>query len=177
MIRGASKKNFGKSWEFGPTGLTPPSPNVGIFSVNLPEIFGKKRVKYAIKTVIYKSWDWVRLPLLGPKSQLLPKICFGGFPKCKSKWDHLRATMLKNSSSFTSSERGTNWKYKKIFSWQGFSSHLSMVWVTGKEKSWSIAAIAGAKDLRLVQHDSWASIKDQSIKDQARIYITIWRKL
>ena len=58
-VRGAPKQN--KSWELGPTGLTPPpSPNVGIFSVNLPEIFGKKRVKYAIKTVIYKSWDWVR---------------------------------------------------------------------------------------------------------------------
>ena len=29
-----AKQIFGKSWEFGPTGLTPPSPNVGIFSVN-----------------------------------------------------------------------------------------------------------------------------------------------
>ena len=37
-----SKQIFGKSWEFGPTGLTPPSPNVGIFSVNFSEIFGKK---------------------------------------------------------------------------------------------------------------------------------------
>ena len=39
------KQIFGKSWEFGRTGLTPPgppSPNVGILSVNLSEIFGKK---------------------------------------------------------------------------------------------------------------------------------------
>ena len=38
-----------------PNRLDPPSPNVEIFSVNLSEIFGKKGVKYAIKTVIYKS--------------------------------------------------------------------------------------------------------------------------
>ena len=49
--------------------------------------FRQKRVKYAIKTVIYKSWDWVRPPpLLGPNSQLLPKICFGGSPNAGRWW-------------------------------------------------------------------------------------------
>ena len=34
--------------------------------------------------ILKKSWDWVRPPpLLGPNSQLLPKICFEGFPKVK----------------------------------------------------------------------------------------------
>ena len=42
-----AKLIFGKSW---------------YFSVIFLEIFGKKRVKYAIKTVICKSWDWVRPP-------------------------------------------------------------------------------------------------------------------
>ena len=36
-----AKQIFGRSWDFGPTGLTPPSPNVGIFSVNLSKFFGK----------------------------------------------------------------------------------------------------------------------------------------
>ena len=58
----------------------PEKERFGTRKVILMEIFGKKGVKYAIKTVIYKSWDWVRPPLLGTKSQLLPKICFGGFP-------------------------------------------------------------------------------------------------
>ena len=51
------KQIFGKSWDFGPTGLTPPLPERGFFG-NLRH----KRVKYAIKTVLYKSWDWVRPP-------------------------------------------------------------------------------------------------------------------
>ena len=38
-----SKQMFGKSWEFGPTGLTPaPLPERWDFSVNFSEIFGKK---------------------------------------------------------------------------------------------------------------------------------------
>ena len=58
--------------------------------------------------------------------------------ECNTKWKYSRATMLKNSSSFTSSERGTNWgkkchKYKsrtpcqcKWFGWQWFQP-LSMI--------------------------------------------------
>ena len=37
-------------------------------------------------SILKKSWDWVRPPpLLGPKSQLLPKICFACFPKRLTK--------------------------------------------------------------------------------------------
>ena len=76
-----AKQIFGKSWEFGPTGLTPaPLPKGWDFFREFFRNFRQKRVKYAIKTVIYKSWDWVRPPLLGPNSQLLPKICFACFP-------------------------------------------------------------------------------------------------
>ena len=39
----AQKQIFSKSWEFGPTGLTPPPPPRTLgFSVNFSEIFGKK---------------------------------------------------------------------------------------------------------------------------------------
>ena len=38
-----AKQIFGKSWDFGPTGLTPPSlPESWDFSVDFSEIFGKK---------------------------------------------------------------------------------------------------------------------------------------
>ena len=76
-----AKQIFGKSWDFGPTGLTPPLPERWDFFRGFFGNFRQKRVKYAIKTVLYKSWDWVRPPLLGTKSQLLPKICFACFPK------------------------------------------------------------------------------------------------
>ena len=65
------KQIFGKSWDFGPTSLTPPPPLPERWDF-FREFFGnfrQKRVKYAIKTVICKSWDWVRPPpplLLGP---------------------------------------------------------------------------------------------------------------
>ena len=83
-----AKQIFGKSWDFVPTGLTPPLPPLPERWDFFREFFGnfrRKRVKYAIKTVLYKSWDWVRPspPLLGPNSQLLPKICFASFPKCE----------------------------------------------------------------------------------------------
>ena len=34
-----------------------------------------------VVVLVLKSWDWVRPPLLGTKSQLLPKISFEGSPK------------------------------------------------------------------------------------------------
>ena len=40
----------------------PPLPVRWDFSVIFFGNFRQKRVKYAIKTVIYKSWDWVRPP-------------------------------------------------------------------------------------------------------------------
>ena len=60
----------------------PPLPERWDFFREFFGNFRQKRVKYAIKTVICKSWDWVRPPppLLGPNSQLLPKICFACFP-------------------------------------------------------------------------------------------------
>ena len=82
-----SRQIFGKSWEFGPTGLTPlPLLERWDFFREFFGNFRQKRVKYAIKTVIYKSWDWVRPPPppLGPNSQLFPKICFGGSPYVES---------------------------------------------------------------------------------------------
>ena len=51
-----AKQIFGKSWEFGPTGLTPPLPERWDFFREFVGNFRQKRVKYAIKTVIYKSW-------------------------------------------------------------------------------------------------------------------------
>ena len=58
------KQIFGKSWDFGPTGLTPPPPpplpKRWDFFREFVENFRQNRVKYALKTVIYKSWDWVR---------------------------------------------------------------------------------------------------------------------
>ena len=77
------KQIFGKSWEFGPTGLTPLPVRWDFFRDFFWKMSAKKGQIY-YKTVIYKSCDWVRPPpppsLLGPNSQLLPKICFGGFP-------------------------------------------------------------------------------------------------
>ena len=59
----------------------PPLPERWDFFREFVGNFRQNRVKYAFKTVIYKSWDWVRPRLLGPNSQLLPKICFGGSPE------------------------------------------------------------------------------------------------
>ena len=53
------KQIFGKSWEFGPTGLTAPLPERWDFFREFFGNFRQKGVKYAIKTVICKSWDWV----------------------------------------------------------------------------------------------------------------------
>ena len=46
---------------------------------HIPEIVDKKGVKYAIKTVIYKSWDWVRPPppLLGQIPNFNRKFVLG----------------------------------------------------------------------------------------------------
>ena len=69
---------FGKSWEFGPTDLTP-LPERWDFFRKFVGNFWQKRVKYAIKTVIYKSWDWVRPPppLLGQIPNFYRKFVLG----------------------------------------------------------------------------------------------------
>ena len=44
-----AKQIFGKSWDFGPTGLTPPLPERWDFFRGFFGNFRQKRVKYAIK--------------------------------------------------------------------------------------------------------------------------------
>ena len=73
--KGGCKKN-GKIWDNRPKLENPPIyfHRFGNFTVNLPEIFGKKGVEYAIKTVIYKSLgppDPIH-PHLGRLSQIFP---------------------------------------------------------------------------------------------------------
>ena len=54
MLGEPAKLIFGKSWEFGPTGLT--LPKRWDFFREFFGNFRQKRVKYDIKTVLYKSW-------------------------------------------------------------------------------------------------------------------------
>ena len=60
MIRGAFKTNFRLKLGFCPNWLDPP---LLLESWDFYcEFTRQKGVKYAIKTVIYKSWDWFRPP-------------------------------------------------------------------------------------------------------------------
>ena len=70
---------FGKSWELGPTGLTPNLPERWDFFREFVGNFRQKKGQICHENSDFKSWDWGG-PLLGQNSQLLPKICFASFP-------------------------------------------------------------------------------------------------
>ena len=52
----------------------PPLPERWDFFREFFGNFRQKRVKYAIKTVLYKSWDWVRPPSLGQNPNFYRKF-------------------------------------------------------------------------------------------------------
>ena len=51
-------------------------------------------------------------------------------------------------------QKAKGWQVDKVDDDDNISGHLSMVWMTGEKETGPVAAVAGAKDLGLVQNNS-----------------------
>ena len=108
LLKGSPKNKFSvKVGILSQPAWPPPLPERWDFFREFFGNFRRKRVKYAIKTVLYKSWDWVRPPpSLGQNPNFYRKfvlhasltkvkyraaiLSFQQWVKGSDKWEHLR---------------------------------------------------------------------------------------